>query len=72
MSHGIGCRRGLDPAWLWLWHRPEATALIVPLAWEPPYATGAALERERKKERDRERERERQRQRKEFPSWLSG
>ena len=26
-----------------LWHRLAATALIGPLAWEPPYATGAAL-----------------------------
>ena len=24
-----------DPGWLWLWHRPAATA------WRPPYATGA-------------------------------
>ena len=68
MNCGVGHRSGLDLTLLWLWHRPEATALIVPLAWEPPYATGAALERERKKER----ERQRQRQRKEFPSWLSG
>ena len=28
---------------LWLWHTPEATALIGPLAWEAPYATGVAL-----------------------------
>ena len=28
---------------LWLGHRPAATALIRPLAWEPPYAAGAAL-----------------------------
>ena len=27
---------------LWLWRRPAATAPIRPLAWEPPYATGAA------------------------------
>ena len=24
-----------DPALLWLWRRPEATAPIQPLAWEP-------------------------------------
>jgi len=30
---------------LWLWRRPAATALIRPLAWEPPYAAGAALEK---------------------------
>ena len=28
---------------LWLWCRPAATA-IRPLAWEPPYAAGAAQE----------------------------
>ena len=27
---------------LWLWRRPVATAPIRPLAWEPPYAAGAA------------------------------
>ena len=43
MSCGVGRRHGLDPAWLWLWWRPAATALIRPLAWEHPYATGAAL-----------------------------
>ena len=44
MSCGVGCRRGLDPALLWLWRRPVAIALIRPLTWEPPYATGVALE----------------------------
>ena len=33
---------------LWLWRRPVATALIRPLGWEPPYATGAALEKAKK------------------------
>ena len=28
---------------LWLWRRPAASALICPLAWELPYAKGAAL-----------------------------
>ena len=32
-----------DPALLWLWCRPAAIAPIRPLAWEPPYAAGAAL-----------------------------
>ena len=36
---------------LWLWHRPMATALIHPLAWELPYATGATLKKKRKKEK---------------------
>ena len=34
-----------DLVLLWLWHRLEATALIRPLAWEPPYAVGTALEK---------------------------
>ena len=42
MSCGVACRRGSDPALLWLWCRPAATALIRPLSWEPPYAMGAA------------------------------
>ena len=45
MSRGIGGRRILDLALLWLWCRPVATAPIRPLAWEPPYAVGAALKR---------------------------
>ena len=44
MSCDVGCIRGLDPALLWLWHRPAAMAPIRPLAWEPPYAMGAAQE----------------------------
>ena len=43
VSCGTGCRRGLDLALLWLWCKPAATALIRPVAWEPPYAMGAAL-----------------------------
>ena len=34
-----------DPALLWLCRRLAATALIRPLAWEPPYAAGADLEK---------------------------
>ena len=40
----MGHRRGSDPVLLWFWHRPVATALIGPLAWEPPYAAGVAQE----------------------------
>ena len=43
MSCGVGCRRGPDLAWLWLWGRPAAAALICPRAWEPPCAAGVAL-----------------------------
>ena len=45
MSCGVGCRRGLDLALLWLWRGLVATALIGPLAWEPPYAEEEALEK---------------------------
>ena len=45
MSCGVGLRRGSDPALLWLWRRLVVTALIRPLAWEPPHAVGAALEK---------------------------
>ena len=48
---GVGCRRGSDPALLWLWCRLAATAPIRPLAWEPPYAAGAAQEMAKKKKR---------------------
>ena len=51
MSCGIGCRLGSDPALLWLWHRPAAAAPIRPLAWEPPYAAGVALEKAKKKKK---------------------
>ena len=44
MSSGVGHRSGSNLALLWLWCRLEATAPIRPLAWEPPYAPGAALE----------------------------
>ena len=40
-----------DLASPWLWYRLAATGLIRPLAWEPPYATGAALEKKKKKKK---------------------
>ena len=52
MSCGVGPRCGSDPALLWLWCRPAATALIGPLAWEPPYAVGAALKLKKKKKKE--------------------
>ena len=55
MGCGVGRRLGLDRAWLWLWYRPAATALIRPLAWEPPYAVRAAQEmakRQKKKKKE--------------------
>ena len=44
MSCGVVGRLSSDPTLLWLWYRPVAVAPIQPLAWEPPYATGAAQE----------------------------
>ena len=49
MSCGVGRRLGLDL--VLLWHRPVATAPIQPLAWEPPYAVGAALKRQKDKKK---------------------
>ena len=49
MSRGVGRRRGSDPALLWLWCRPAATALIRLLAWKLPCAVDAALELQKKK-----------------------
>ena len=55
MNCGVGRRCGLDLVLLWLWRRPAATALIQPLAWEPPCAAGAALKKIRqKKEKKKE------------------
>ena len=47
MSCGVDSRHGSDP--VLLWHRLAAASLIGPLAWEPPYATGAALKRQKNK-----------------------
>ena len=55
MSWGIGRRRGSDPELLWLWRRPVAIAPIGPLAWEPPYAAGAAQEITKKKRQKKKR-----------------
>ena len=49
MSCGVDHRRSLDLALLWLWCRSVALALIRPLAWEPPYAVGVAVEKTKKK-----------------------
>ena len=45
MSCGIGGRCSSNPALLWLWCKLAAIALIQSLAWELPYAIGAALKR---------------------------
>ena len=51
MSCDIVRSQGSDLVLLWLWYGPAATALIGPLAWEPPYAMGAALEKTKKKKK---------------------
>ena len=51
MSCGGGHRCSSDLALLWLWGRPAAVALILPLAWELPYASGAALEKKEKEKK---------------------
>jgi len=48
VSCGIGLRLTSDLVLLWLWCRLGATVPIQPLAWEPPYATSAALEKKTK------------------------
>ena len=45
-----------DPTLLWLWCRPPATALSRPLAWEPPYATGAAQRNSKKTKKKKKKE----------------
>ena len=54
-----------DLALLWPWRRPAAVALIPLLAWEPPHAEGAALEKAKERKRERKQgkiERERKRE----------
>ena len=48
VSCGVGRRCGSDLALPWLWCRPASAALIRPLAWELPYASGAAIKEKRK------------------------
>ena len=52
MNCGVGCRHGLDPELLW--HGPVTTALIGPLAWEPPYAIGVVLKKKDQKKKKSE------------------
>ena len=52
MSCGVGYICGSDARLLWLWCRPVATTPIRPLAWEPPYAVGAAPEKTKNKKKE--------------------
>ena len=58
MSCGVGHRCDLDPVLLWLWCRLVAVAPIKPLAWELPYATGAALKKWQKDQKKRKKKKE--------------
>ena len=58
MSCGVAQRRDSDPTLLWLWRKPVATALIRPLAWEPPYAMGAAQEKAKRQQQQKKAEEE--------------
>ena len=49
VSCGVGRRHGLDPMLLWLCRRLAVGAPIRPLAWEPPYAAGVALQKQKTK-----------------------
>jgi len=71
VSCGVGHRLsldGLDPALLWLWRRPASIAPVRPLAWEPPYAAGAALEKAKKTKEKKKKKALLQ----EFLLWLRG
>jgi len=56
VSCGVGCRRGSDPTLRWLWLRLGATAPIRPLAREPPYAAGTALEMAKRQKTNKRKE----------------
>ena len=45
---------------LWLWRRLVATAQIRPLAWEPPYAMGVALEKAKRQKKKRKKKEKKQ------------
>ena len=54
VSCAVGHRHSLDPMLLWPWYGPAAVALIQPLAWELPYAMGAAPKNKQKKKKKKE------------------
>ena len=58
MSCSVGRRCGSDMALLWLWPRPAATGLIRALAWEPPYASDAALKGQKTKKKKKKKNKE--------------
>ena len=64
MSCGVGRRHGLDPLLLWLWLRPVATALIRPLAWEPPYSRERCQKRQKDKKKGKKTKRQKKKKKK--------
>ena len=71
MSYSVGHRCIWDLVLLWLSCRQEAAGLIQPLAWEFPYAVGAALRRKiqtkGRKDGRKERKKEKVRKGQELP-----
>ena len=58
MSSGVGQRSASGPTLLWLWRRPAAAAALIGLlAWEPPYATDAALQGQKTKKKKKKKNR---------------
>jgi len=57
----LWCRCCLDLSLLWLWRWPAAVALIRPLAWEPPYAVGAALKSQKKPKKKKKKQERKER-----------
>ena len=49
VSCGVGRRCSWDLVLLCLWPRPAAIAVIRPLAWELPFASGVTLKTKKKK-----------------------
>ena len=49
MTCDVGLRQGSDLVFLWLWYMPAVAALIQPLAWALPYATGAKNKNKKEK-----------------------
>ena len=59
MTCGVGRRPGSDLTSLWLWCSLAAAAPIRPLAWDLPYVTGAALERQKDKKTKKKKKKKR-------------
>ena len=57
MSCSAGHRCSSDLTLLWLWQKLAATALIRPVAWEPPYAKDKKTKKKKKKKKERKRKR---------------